>query len=101
MPGSVVGPAFAFEKKAEFLAGGASASITIDASLSPAVALAIEENTEFPEGTIRIGTLAAKASGGSTVQFGGGARGAVSFTASGGLRAGLGVYSNAAAMFED
>lgn len=102
-PPPEVSPLFTFEKKDEFLSGNASIRLDLDASPSPAVALAIANNTAFPAGTIRLGNLNFKASaGGGDITLGGrDVGGAVSFSGSGGVRAGLGVYTSSADMFAD
>ena len=96
-------PKFNFSKTGKFLSGNTSISLDLDASPTPAVALAIANDTAFPAGTIRLGNLKFAASAGTgDIKFGGGATpGSVSFSASGGVRAGLGVYTSSADMFAD
>jgi hypothetical protein len=93
---------FSFQKSGKFLAGNTSGDITIDATRSSVVAQAIAKDDDFPPGTIRMGTLAAKASAGTgDIQFGSNANNTVSFNAAGGMRAGLGIYTGSSDMFAD
>lgn len=83
---------FTLAKSGRFLDQQAEAGIEFDVTRSPAVALALAGNKPFPPGTLRLGEVRAQAKGGTgDIRFSGG-RGTVAFNASGGLRAGLGVY---------
>ena len=91
---------FNFTKSGAFLKGNADLGVTIDAGDSPAIAMALRDDTSFPPGTLHFGTVSVKASAGSDVQFDDG-HGTVSFSAGGSVGGGLGIYSDATDLLKD
>ncbi len=102
MASPAVSPArLTFEKDGKFLDGGLAAGIEIDATRSLAVAEAIATNTAFPPGPIALGNIRARVSASHDIQLANGAKGSISFGAGGGVKTGIGVYSDPQRMLDD
>ncbi|MEW6210754.1 MAG: hypothetical protein AB1631_20485 [Acidobacteriota bacterium] len=80
-----------FDRNKKFLAGGAAAGVSFNASLFPDVALALANNTPFPQRQIELGNAAVNASASKDIKFGDGA-GNLTFSGSASAFAKLGVY---------
>ncbi len=74
-------------------AANGSDAVQITHSADPALLLALEKNAPFPPQDIAIESISTQASGSKDIIFGSG-DGKVSFSASGGMMAGLGVYTD-------
>ncbi len=83
--------AIKFDRNKKFLAAGAAAGISVNASIFPDVALALAGNTPFPARQIELGNAQVNASAAKDIKFGGGAN-SVTFSGSGSAFAKLGVY---------
>src|SRR5207253_10071527 len=85
---------FNFTKSGAFLKGNADLGVTIDAGDSPAIAMALRDDTSFPPATLHFVTVSVKASAGIAVQFDDG-QGPVSYSAGGCVGGGLGIVGDA------
>jgi hypothetical protein len=86
-----------FDRNKQFLAGGAAAGISVNASVFPDVALALASNTQFPQRQIELGNAQINASTSKDIKFGSGAS-SVTFSGSASAFAMLGVYFDPAQM---
>lgn len=92
---------FKFSKDGKFLENKVSASIQVTASNVPGLALAIQNDTNFPADVVNIAKVTAKVAGGTgSIGFDGG-KGTVSFDGSAGANAGFGAYAKASDLLKD
>ncbi len=89
--------AIKFDRNKKFLAGSAAAGISVNASISADVALALANNTPFPQRQIELGNTEVTASASKDIKFGSGA-GSITFSGSASAFAKLGVYFDPAQM---
>ncbi|HEY7546561.1 MAG TPA: hypothetical protein VID27_16845, partial [Blastocatellia bacterium] len=80
-----------FDRNKKFLAGGAAAGVSINATIFPDVALALANNTPFPQRQIELGNAQVNASASKDIKFGDSAS-SVTFNGSASAFAALGVY---------
>jgi len=86
-----------FDKNKQFLASGAAAGISVNASIFPDVALALVNNTPFPQKQIELTNAQVNASASKDIKFGTTAS-SVTFSGSASAFAKLGVYFDPAQM---
>ena len=87
---------FHFTKDGKYLDGRAAASIEVSAPSAPLVAAALAANTRFPAGTVKLGSISARVTGGTgPIRFRGSLSGAVSFRGGAAFDGSLAVYSTA------
>lgn len=80
-----------FDRNKQFLAAGAAAGVSFNASIFPDVGLALANNTAFPNRQIELGNAQVNASAAKDIKFGNGAS-SVTFSGSASAFASLGVY---------
>jgi len=80
-----------FDRNKKFLAGGAAAGLSFNASIFPDVALALASNSPFPQRQIELGNAQVNASASKDVKFGNQSS-SVTFSGSASAFAKLGVY---------
>jgi hypothetical protein len=80
-----------FDRNKKFLASGAAAGVSVNATIFPDVALALTNNQPFPQRQIELGNAEVNASASKDIKFGSGAS-SVTFSGSASAFAKLGVY---------